>query len=79
MLGLALAVYGDTAADPAELLDTTVFPTRASVEKHLIAQLVPAVYTVPPGVETALLASAGRREPPEPAGPGRRPARRSRR
>ncbi|MER5928200.1 NACHT domain-containing protein [Streptomyces mirabilis] len=50
MLGLALAVYGDTAADPAELLDTTVFPTRASVEKHLIAQLVPAVYTVPPGV-----------------------------
>jgi len=50
MLGLALAVYGDTAVDPAELLDTAEFPTRARMEKHLIARLVPAVYTAPPDV-----------------------------
>ncbi|MCC5480307.1 NACHT domain-containing protein [Streptomyces barringtoniae] len=50
MLGLALAVYGETAADPAELLDTAAFPTRARIEKHLIARLVPAVYTPPPDV-----------------------------
>ncbi|MFE9451807.1 NACHT domain-containing protein [Streptomyces sp. NPDC006739] len=50
MLGLALAVYGETAADPAELLDAAVFPTRARMEKHLIARLVPAVCTALPGV-----------------------------
>lgn len=50
MLGLALAVYGETDADPVELLDTAAFPTRAGIEKHLIAQLVPAVYTAPPDV-----------------------------
>ncbi|MEV6111283.1 NACHT domain-containing protein [Streptomyces sp. NPDC052109] len=50
MLGLALAVYGDTAADPAELLDTAAFPDRAGIEKHLIARLVPAVYSAPPDV-----------------------------
>lgn len=53
MLGLALAVYRETSADPAELLDTAVFPTRARIEKHLIAQLVPAVYTAPPDVGKA--------------------------
>ncbi|GGZ94181.1 NACHT domain-containing protein [Streptomyces echinoruber] len=53
MLGLALAVYGETSADPAELLDTAAFPTRARIEKHLIARLIPAVYTTPPDVGKA--------------------------
>ncbi|MBI0314361.1 NACHT domain-containing protein [Streptomyces javensis] len=50
MLGLALAVYGETDSDPVELLDTAAFPTSAEIEKHLIAQFVPAVYTAPPDV-----------------------------
>ncbi|MEW2623762.1 NACHT domain-containing protein [Streptomyces sp. NPDC048106] len=50
MLGLALGVYGETDSDPAELLDAAAFPSRARIEKHLIAQFVPAVYTAPPDV-----------------------------
>lgn len=50
MLGLALVVYGETSADPAELLDTAVFSTGARIEQHLIARLVPAAYTAPPDV-----------------------------
>jgi hypothetical protein len=44
MVVLARMAYSDTRADPAELLDTSQFPTRDSVEHHLLDRLVPAAY-----------------------------------
>ncbi|WP_327634924.1 hypothetical protein OHB24_33695 [Kribbella sp. NBC_00482] len=46
MVYLACARYSDhnSDADPAELLDTRRFPSRAALEHHLIAEFLPAVY-----------------------------------
>jgi len=45
MVILARTVYSETSdADPAELLDTTRFPTESSLEEHLLAGFVPTVY-----------------------------------
>jgi transcriptional regulator with XRE-family HTH domain len=45
MVSLARAVYSDTGGrDPVELLDTTRFPDEPSLEEHLLAGFVPAVY-----------------------------------
>ncbi|WP_405365974.1 helix-turn-helix domain-containing protein [Kitasatospora sp. NBC_00039] len=45
MVILARTLYSENAdADPAELLDTTRFPTRHSLEEHLLAGFVPTVY-----------------------------------
>ncbi|MFD8984199.1 helix-turn-helix domain-containing protein [Streptomyces sp. NPDC059564] len=45
MVLLARTVYSDTPArDPAVLLDTARFPTPESIEEHLLAGFVPAVY-----------------------------------
>ncbi|WP_156753583.1 helix-turn-helix domain-containing protein [Actinokineospora pegani] len=50
MISLARRVYSDTPDhDPAELLDTERFPTPASIERHLLASFVPAVYQDRPG------------------------------
>ncbi|GGM14369.1 hypothetical protein GCM10010129_68220 [Streptomyces fumigatiscleroticus] len=43
MTALARTAYSDTGGDPAELLDGRRFPTRASLEDHLVDQLIPAV------------------------------------
>ncbi|MFF1647631.1 NACHT domain-containing protein [Streptomyces sp. NPDC058240] len=43
MTGLARTAYNETDGDPVELLDTRRFPTRASIETHLLDQLVQAV------------------------------------
>ncbi|MFB8240356.1 NACHT domain-containing protein [Kitasatospora purpeofusca] len=47
MVAMARAAYGDTGADPAELLDPGRFPDRASVEEHLFDRFVPSVYATP--------------------------------
>ncbi|MGK4579933.1 helix-turn-helix domain-containing protein [Kitasatospora sp. HPMI-4] len=45
MVILARTMYSETPdRDPAELLDTTRFPTARSLEEHLLAGFVPAVY-----------------------------------
>ncbi|MFD5098626.1 XRE family transcriptional regulator [Streptomyces albidochromogenes] len=45
MVILARTLYSDTPGqDPAELLDVTRFPTVKSLEEHLLAGFVPAVY-----------------------------------
>ncbi|MGE7435945.1 helix-turn-helix transcriptional regulator [Kitasatospora sp. NPDC001175] len=45
MVILARTMYSETPGrNPAELLDTTRFPTRKSLEEHLLAGFVPAVY-----------------------------------
>lgn len=45
MVVLARTMYSETPdRDPAELLDITRFPSAKSVEKHLLAGLVPTVY-----------------------------------
>ncbi|MGW4650052.1 helix-turn-helix domain-containing protein [Kitasatospora sp. NPDC004289] len=45
MVILARTLYSDTPGrDPAELLDPTRFPTARSLEEHLLAGFVPAVY-----------------------------------
>ncbi|WP_229787346.1 NACHT domain-containing protein [Actinokineospora fastidiosa] len=52
MVGLARAIYSDTPDhDPADLLDTTRFPTSEAIEEHLLGNLVPTVYRHQP--ETA--------------------------
>jgi transcriptional regulator with XRE-family HTH domain len=49
MVGLARTIYSDTPDhDPAELLDTTRFPTAAAVEEHLLGRFVPTVYRYQP-------------------------------
>ncbi|MFE0459428.1 helix-turn-helix domain-containing protein [Kitasatospora sp. NPDC058965] len=56
MVLLARTRYSDAPGqDPADLLDTARFPTRAAVEEHLLAGFVPAVYRHHPA------AAAGRR------------------
>jgi transcriptional regulator with XRE-family HTH domain len=45
MVALARRIYSDTPDhDPAELLDADRFGTRESIERHLLAGFVPAVY-----------------------------------
>ncbi|MDG4860613.1 helix-turn-helix domain-containing protein [Streptomyces sp. T-3] len=45
MVILARTLYSETPGrDPAELLDTTRFPSARSLEEHLVAGFVPAVY-----------------------------------
>ncbi len=44
MIWLARNVYKDGASEPAELLDPVLFPDRAAIESHLVAEFVPAVY-----------------------------------
>ncbi|AUY52848.1 helix-turn-helix domain-containing protein [Streptomyces sp. CB01881] len=45
MVILARTIYSENpAADPAELLDTTRFPTGHALEEHLLAGFVPTVY-----------------------------------
>ncbi|MEU1510131.1 helix-turn-helix domain-containing protein [Kitasatospora sp. NPDC005748] len=45
MVILARTAYSETPGrDPAELLDTARFPTAKSLEEHLLAGFVPAVY-----------------------------------
>jgi transcriptional regulator with XRE-family HTH domain len=45
MVGLARAIYSDTAArNPAELLETARFPTVESISDHLLTSFVPAAY-----------------------------------
>ncbi|OEJ43163.1 XRE family transcriptional regulator [Streptomyces agglomeratus] len=59
MVILARTLYSEIPGqDPAELLDVTRFPTVRSVEEHLLAGFVPAVY---------------RRRPPERDAAGRQP------
>jgi transcriptional regulator with XRE-family HTH domain len=45
MVVLARTIYSDTPDhEPADLLDTTRFPTRAAIEDHLLGNFVPTVY-----------------------------------
>ncbi|MBO0747401.1 MAG: helix-turn-helix domain-containing protein, partial [Acidimicrobiaceae bacterium] len=45
MVSLARTIYSDTPDhDPAELLDTDRFGTRATIERHLLGSFVPTVY-----------------------------------
>ncbi|QFU88318.1 helix-turn-helix transcriptional regulator [Amycolatopsis sp. YIM 10] len=45
MVGLARAVYSDPRdRDPADLLDTSRFPTAQAVEEHLLDTFIPTVY-----------------------------------
>ncbi|MFE2878491.1 helix-turn-helix domain-containing protein [Streptomyces roseus] len=45
MTALARTLYGErTETDPAELLDAQAFPDESSIEEHLLAGFVPAVY-----------------------------------
>ncbi|MHA5052587.1 NACHT domain-containing protein [Streptomyces sp. SD15] len=47
MASLARTAYSETARDPSELLDGVGFPTEASIEDHLLDQLIPAVSDQP--------------------------------
>ncbi|QFZ19599.1 NACHT domain-containing protein [Saccharothrix syringae] len=48
MVSLARRIYSDTPDhDPADLLDADRFGTRESIERHLLAGFVPAVYQDP--------------------------------
>ncbi|MER5763900.1 helix-turn-helix domain-containing protein [Streptomyces sp. NPDC002082] len=53
MTALARTLYSErTGADPAELLDAETFPDESSIEEHLLAGFVPAVYQCrAPGAE----------------------------
>ncbi|MFI9275980.1 BTAD domain-containing putative transcriptional regulator [Kitasatospora sp. NPDC052896] len=56
MVLLARTLYSDTPGqDPADLLDTTRFPTPQALEEHLLAGFVPTVYRQrpPAGLSTA--------------------------
>ncbi|MFB6517687.1 helix-turn-helix domain-containing protein [Streptomyces sp. NPDC056401] len=55
MTALARTLYSErTGADPAELLDAETFPDESSIEEHLLAGFVPAVYRRrDPGAEHA--------------------------
>ncbi|WP_407835243.1 helix-turn-helix domain-containing protein [Streptomyces sp. DSM 116496] len=55
MTALARTLYSErTGADPAELLDAKTFPDESSIEEHLLAGFVPAVYRRrAPGAEHA--------------------------
>ncbi|HWO61466.1 MAG TPA: NACHT domain-containing protein, partial [Umezawaea sp.] len=44
MAALARTAYSDTPANPRDLLDQERFPTRATIEDHLLDYLIPAVY-----------------------------------
>ncbi|WP_433274275.1 BTAD domain-containing putative transcriptional regulator [Pseudonocardia xinjiangensis] len=52
MVDLARTAYAHPASDPADLCDTTRFPDRGTVERHLLDAYLPAVYRqapAPPG------------------------------
>lgn len=52
MVGLARTIYSDTPDhDPADLLDTDRFPTKAAIEDHLLGNFVPTVYRDRPGAQ----------------------------
>lgn len=52
MVGLARTIYSDTPDhDPADLLNTTRFPTAAAIEDHLLGNFVPTVYRDRPGAQ----------------------------
>ncbi|MFE3638695.1 helix-turn-helix domain-containing protein [Streptomyces sp. NPDC059168] len=45
MVALARTIYSQTPGwDPAELLDSTRFPTKMALEQHLLSGFVPALY-----------------------------------
>src|SRR5262249_17814760 len=53
MVYLARTVYSDTPHhDPAELLNTTRFPSTEAIEDHLLDEFVPAVYQQPRPTQT---------------------------
>ncbi|MCE7000242.1 helix-turn-helix domain-containing protein [Saccharothrix sp. S26] len=53
MVALARRIYSDTPGnDPAELVDPDRFDGRESIERHLLAGFVPAVYRQRPGART---------------------------
>ena len=57
MVDLARTAYKNPASHPGELCDTTRFPDRASVERHLLDAYLPAVYArnpAPPDRPTRL-------------------------
>jgi hypothetical protein len=63
MVILARTVYSDApSTDPAELLDTTRFPTGHAIEEHLLAGFVPTLYRRRAPVRTA----HGQPPPPQP-------------
>ncbi|MCC3774648.1 NACHT domain-containing NTPase, partial [Streptomyces sp. UNOB3_S3] len=45
MVALARTVYEDASRDPAELANTTRFPTARSIEEHLLDAFVPAAFS----------------------------------
>jgi hypothetical protein len=56
MLYLARTIYTAPVTDPADLADPTRFPSRDSIEDHLLNQYVPAVYgspAIPPDLDGA--------------------------
>ncbi|GGY87591.1 NACHT domain-containing protein [Streptomyces poonensis] len=44
MVSLARTAYGETGADPAELLDERRFATREQIEQHLLDAFLPTAY-----------------------------------
>jgi hypothetical protein len=46
MLHLARTAYAPPRTDPAELLDTSRFPTSDAIEDHLLASYMPALYEI---------------------------------
>ncbi|MCX4746074.1 helix-turn-helix domain-containing protein [Kitasatospora sp. NBC_01287] len=68
MITLARTMYSEsTDGDPAELLDSTRFPTSHSVEEHLLAGFVPSLYRSRAPERTP----PGRQRGPRTPGPGR--------
>jgi tetratricopeptide (TPR) repeat protein len=45
MVALARTIYSDTAADPADLLDSARFPDEISLQNHLLDEFIPAAYS----------------------------------
>ncbi|GII21115.1 NACHT domain-containing protein [Planosporangium mesophilum] len=48
MLWLARTAYGEPTANPAELVDEALFPDPATIERHLLDALIPAVFRTGP-------------------------------
>lgn len=59
MISLTVSVYRQ-GGDPAELLDTTRFPSRHAVEDHLVDRAIDAAYEFDSGRERAWLAYLAR-------------------
>nr|WP_225955254.1 helix-turn-helix transcriptional regulator [Kibdelosporangium phytohabitans] len=47
MVVLARTIYDDAESDPADLLDTSRFPTSGDLEDHLLGNFVPTLYRTP--------------------------------